>query len=127
MVDVAAAIIRNQNGEILICQRGPGGSCAYLWEFPGGKREPGETLEACLVRECMEELQVTVAIDRLYEETEYVYPERTVRLSFFFAHILAGEPQQNVHAAIQWAKPETLPGYPFCPADIPMIGRLARL
>lgn len=127
MVHVAAAIIRNQNGGILICQRGSGGSCAHLWEFPGGKREPGETFEACLVRECMGELQIAVAVDRLYEETEYAYPERTVHVSFFLAHILAGEPQLNIHDAIRWAKPETLPGYRFCPADIPMIGRLARL
>ncbi len=127
MVHVAAAIIRNQNGEFLICQRGPSGSCANLWEFPGGKLEPAETLEACLIRECMEELNVTVAIDYFYDETEYAYPDKTVRLSFFFAHILEGEPQLNVHTAIQWAKPEELSGYPFCPADVPMLERLTLL
>ena len=61
-VRVAAAIIRNADGRILICRRGQGGSCAFLWEFPGGKQEQGENMEECLVRECREELGIEIAV-----------------------------------------------------------------
>ena len=69
MILVSAAIIRNTAGEILICQRGAGGSCAFLWEFPGGKQEAGETAADCLVRECREELGIEIDIVALLEQT----------------------------------------------------------
>ncbi|HWR24331.1 MAG TPA: (deoxy)nucleoside triphosphate pyrophosphohydrolase [Feifaniaceae bacterium] len=126
MTEVTAAIIRNEKNEILICQRGPGGSCARLWEFPGGKREPNEDLKACLVRECREELNVEIGIDRFFFETVYAYPEKTVRLFFFLARILKGEPELKVHADMVWEKPERFSAYPFCPADAPILERLMR-
>lgn len=75
MILVSAAIIRNTAGEILICQRGAGGSCAFLWEFPGGKQEAGETAADCLVRECREELGIEIDIVALLEQTSYTYPD----------------------------------------------------
>lgn len=85
MILVSAAIIRNTAGEILICQRGAGGSCAFLWEFPGGKQEAGETAADCLVRECREELGIEIDIVALLEQTSYTYPDNKIGLSFFAA------------------------------------------
>ena len=87
MILVSAAIIRNTAGEILICQRGAGGSCAFLWEFPGGKQEAGETAADCLVRECREELGIEIDIVALLEQTSYTYPDNKIGLSFFAAHL----------------------------------------
>lgn len=123
MIQVAAAIIE-RDGNLLICRRGPGGSCAFLWEFPGGKLEPGETPEACAVRECREELGVAVRIQSLYEKISYRYPECEVVLSFFRAEITAGNPKKTVHSEIKWVSPAELPDYTFCPADVEMIQRL---
>ena len=78
MILVSAAIIRNTAGEILICQRGAGGSCAFLWEFPGGKQEAGETAADCLVRECREELGIEIDIVALLEQTSYTYPDNKI-------------------------------------------------
>lgn len=122
---VCAAVIRNARGELLICRRGPGGSCAHLWEFPGGKQEPGETLEQCLVRECREELGVEIRVTGLYWETVHEYPERRIALYFYNAEITGGVPKRIVHEEIRWAHPKTLPDFPFCPADLEMIGRMA--
>lgn len=92
MILVSAAIIRNTAGEILICQRGAGGSCAFLWEFPGGKQEAGETAADCLVRECREELGIEIDIVALVEQTSYTYPDNKIGLSFFAAQITGGVP-----------------------------------
>ncbi len=81
MILVSAAIIRNTAGEILICQRGAGGSCAFLWEFPGGKQEAGEKAADCLVRECREELGIEIDIVALLEQTSYTYPDKKKRTS----------------------------------------------
>lgn len=81
MAQVAAAIIRKDN-KILICQRGAGGSTAFLWEFPGGKLEPGETLEECLVRECKEELEIDIKVGKVFSETEYEYRTEKLLLPF---------------------------------------------
>lgn len=124
MVQVAAGVIR-QNGKILICRRGAGGSCAFLWEFPGGKREPGETPRECLMRECREELEVEISVGDALAETTYRYPDITVSLTFFEAEITGGEPKPRVHTEIRWAAPERLARYAFCPADVDIVGRLS--
>ena len=95
MIFVSAAIIRNTAGEILICQRGAGGSCAFLWEFPGGKQEAGETAADCLVRECREELGIEIDIVALLEQTSYIYPDNKIGLSFFAAKITGGVPKKR--------------------------------
>lgn len=125
MQQVAAAIIA-EKGHILICQRGSGGPCAHLWEFPGGKLEPGETLQDCLCRECREELALEIAVDRLYHQTPYCYGEKEFIFSFFCAHIIGGTLKQNVHAAIVWVPVTQLLQYPFCPADRDVINRLSK-
>mgnify|MGYP002545127231 FL=1 len=125
MKEIAAAVIR-RDGRLLLCRRAerPGDSCAGLWEFPGGKREPGESLEDCLVRECREELGVQVKPLRVREQLTHIYPEITVRLTFFDAELTGGEPEARVHTALVWALPEEWDRYPVCPADRPLLERL---
>ncbi|MBE6905983.1 MAG: 8-oxo-dGTP diphosphatase MutT [Ruminococcaceae bacterium] len=126
MTTVAAAVLKNEQGEILICQRGAGGSCAYLWEFPGGKLEPGETLEQCAVRECREELNVDIAVKGVLSESVYEYPERKIQFTFFSSEIKQGNPLLKVHSAIKWVKPAELKRYPFCPADQELVESLSQ-
>lgn len=123
MIQVAAALIFKED-TLLVCRRGPGGDCAHLWEFPGGKREPGESLPACLVRECREELGVETEVGPLIEQVQHAYPTRTVQLHFFSARITAGEPQALVHAELRWVRREALAALPFCPADAGLVQRL---
>lgn len=117
-------ILRSEQNEILICQRGAGGSCAYLWEFPGGKQEPGETAEACAIRECREELQVEIGGLTSFDTSFYRYPDRDIFFTFFEGKILSGEPERSVHAEIRWVSPAALSDYAFCPADEEILQKL---
>lgn len=85
-LEVTAAIIR-QNGKILICQRPAEKNCGLLWEFPGGKIEAGETGEQCIVRECQEELSITLSVERELTDITYEYPDRIVHLHFYLCNI----------------------------------------
>lgn len=125
MVQVAAAIIRNEKGEILICQRGAGGSCAFLWEFPGGKQECGETLAQCLARECKEELAIDIVPESIFDEADFVYPERTVKITFFNVRMTGGSLRMDVHEKLRWVRPEALKAFAFCPADVEVVKKLA--
>ena len=111
MREVTAATIR-RNGKILICRRAEG-SCAHLWEVPGGKTEPGETPFECLSRELREELNIEIKPLREYRRS--VYGE----LSFVFieAEIVSGEPQLSVHEEMRWVLPKELTTFEWCPAD----------
>lgn len=124
MIDVSAAIIKNVTGEVLICRRGAGGSCAYLWEFPGGKQEDGETPKECLVRECKEELGIEIVVGMVFARTFYQCPERGIRFTFFLAEIISGTPRLSVHLEVQWVKPKDLLNYEFCPADVEVVEKL---
>lgn len=124
MTQVAAAVIE-EDGKILICRRGAGGSCAFLWEFPGGKLEPGETARECVIRECREELGVDISVDDILAEAPYRYPEREVALTFFKAQIRHGEPVMHLHIDCRWVLPSELGNYEFCPANKELIRRLA--
>ena len=104
MLRVSAAIINNSDNEILICQRGPGGSCEFLWEFPGGKIEPGESPEECVVRECREELGIDIEVQDLFEQMTYPYPEREIEFLFFRASMTDGVPLASEH---QWGQTYT--------------------
>ena len=126
MTRVSAAIITNSDNEILICRRGPGGSCQFLWEFPGGKIEQGESPEECLVRECLEELEIEIEVLDLFEETKYSYPEREIEFMFFSASLKKGVPTPNVPDSIKWVSPDMLGEYEFCPADVFVVERLAK-
>lgn len=123
---IAAAIIIDHQ-KILICRRADFGSCANLWEFPGGKLENGETLRDCALRECEEELEITLELGEVFAVSTYRYPDREVELTFFLARIIQGEPVKNVHQAFCWVSPDELPSYPFCPADEEVVQRLSRL
>lgn len=120
MIEVTAAVILNV-GKFLICQRPRGKSCELLWEFPGGKIEQGETAEECIVRECQEELGVTLRVLRKFTEVTYDYPGRTVHLHFFITEITSGELMQKEHVALAWIKPDEVGNYTFCPADAKML------
>ena len=120
MLEVTAAIIRH-NGKVLICQRPANKNCGLLWEFPGGKIEAGETGEECIVRECQEELGVTLHVEREFTDIIHEYPDRTVHLHFYLCEIVSGTPDNKEHNAIAWITPEEVAQYDFCPADKKMI------
>ena len=126
MTRVSAAIIKNSDNEILICRRGPGGSCAFLWEFPGGKIEPGESPEECLVRECLEELEIDIEVLDLFEQTKYSYPERDIEFMFFRASLTKGVPAPSVHDCIKWVSSDRLKDHKFCPADVSVVEKLVK-
>lgn len=120
MLEVTAAIIQ-QNGKILICQRPANKGCGLLWEFPGGKIEAGETGEQCIVRECQEELGVTLSVERELTDIIHEYSDRTVHLHFYLCRIAAGVPEKKEHNAIAWIAPNEVDKYVFCPADARVI------
>ena len=115
-LEVTAAIIR-QNGKILICQRPANKNCGLLWEFPGGKIEAGETGEECIVRECQEELAITLSVGDVFMDVVHEYPDINVHLTLFNATIAEEVPQKLEHNDIQWITPAEIPNYDFCPAD----------
>lgn len=125
MTEVSAAIIE-KDGKFLVCRRGEGGSCAHMWEFPGGKRELRESPEACLIRECREELGVEIDVYLLYDEYVWNYPERDIRFHFFSAGIVKGEVRPTFHEETRWVTPDELREMSMCPADEPVKARLAR-
>lgn len=122
MLEVTAAIIQ-QNDKILICQRPANKSCGLLWEFPGGKIEAGETGEQCIVRECQEELGVTLSVERELTDIVHEYSDRTVHLHFYLCRIAAGVPEKKEHNAIAWIAPNEVRQYVFCPADTKMLSQ----
>jgi mutator protein MutT len=123
VVEVSAALIF-QCGKILLTQRPPGSHLAGLWEFPGGKREPLETFEQCLVREIREELGITIAVGRLFDSISHQYPQKSVLLKFFVCRLLAGVPRPLACAQWVWANPEELNAYSFPAADRQLLEKL---
>ena len=126
MVEVAAALIWKE-GRFLICQRPAHKSNPLLWEFVGGKAEKGETLPQTLIRECEEELGITVAVGEPFTDLMHTYPDITIHLTLFNATIIRGEPQQKEHNALRWITPTEIPQYRFCPADVTILERLMEL
>ena len=122
-VEVVAALIRD-GSRFLICQRPAHKARGLLWEFVGGKIEPGETKEAALVRECREELGITLEVGEVFAEVLHEYPDITVRLTLFSARIREGTPQKLEHNDLRWITPEEIPQYPFCPADTEILEKL---
>ena len=121
--EVVAALIW-QGDRFMICRRPEGKARAGLWEFVGGKAEEGETLEDALIRECLEEIGVTVSVGAPYTEVTYDYPDILVHLTLFNATIKEGAPTPMEHNAIAWITPDEAGNYPFVPADAPIIARL---
>lgn len=123
MTEVVAALI--WKGErFLACQRPPHKARGLLWEFVGGKVEPGETREQALIRECREELDVTVRVGGIFMELVHEYPDLTVHLTLFHAGIAEGTPRLLEHQALRWLTVEEMDQYPFCPADQAILARL---
>ena len=119
---VAALVV--EDGRFMICQRPENKARGLLWEFAGGKVEPGETREQALVRECREELGITVVPEGIFLEVDHVYPDITIHLTLFRARIAAGRPQKLEHADIRFIAPEEIPDYAFCPADESILARI---
>ena len=120
MTEVVAALIR-QGEKFMICQRPAHKARGLLWEFVGGKVEPGETKEQALIRECREELAVTVSVGEIFMDVTHEYPDLTVHLTLFHAVIADGEPQMLEHNDIRWITPRDIPDYEFCPADVEIL------
>ena len=123
MVEVVAALIWDGD-KFMICQRPENKARALLWEFAGGKVEPGETKEAALVRECREELAVTLSVGAVFMDVTHVYPDITVHLTLFNAVISEGTPQKLEHNDIRWITKAEIPDYDFCPADVEILEKL---
>lgn len=123
MTEVVAALVWDDD-KFMICQRPKEKARGLLWEFAGGKVEPGETKEAALIRECREELGVTISVGGVFMEVEHRYPDITVRLTLFNAKIAEGVPQMLEHNDIRWIRREDIPLYAFCPADVEILKKL---
>nr|WP_269457234.1 (deoxy)nucleoside triphosphate pyrophosphohydrolase [Paraoerskovia marina] len=113
-----------RDGMVLCAQRGPGGSLAGLWEFPGGKIEPGESPEVALVREIDEELGCAIAVGERVAYTEFEYDFGTVALATFYCRITGQAPTNREHTSIRWVKPADLDALGWAPADIPAVDRI---
>ena len=115
MIEVVAALIWDKD-KFMICQRPAHKARGLLWEFVGGKVEPGETKEQALIRECREELAVTLSVGDVFMDVVHEYPDLKVHLTLFNATIAEGEPQKLEHTDIKWITPSEIPNYDFCPA-----------
>lgn len=122
-IDVSAGLIF-RTGKLLITQRHADSHLGGLWEFPGGKREAGESFAQCLARELREELGVKVVVGKLFESLTHAYPEKSVHLKFFRCEIEAGEPQPIGCSAIAWVGKAELAGYDFPAADAKLLEKL---
>jgi len=124
LVEVVAALIRDEAGRYLITQRRAGSHLAGLWEFPGGKREAGESLEEALRRELTEELSARFVVGERVETVRWEYPERTVVIHFYRSRLESGTIEPRESQAMQWVAPERLKEFDFPPADRELIARL---
>ena len=116
ITEVVAALIWDGD-KFMICQRPAHKARGLLWEFVGGKVEPGETKEEALIRECQEELDITLSVGEVFMDVVHEYPDLTVHLTLFNATIFEGVPQKLEHNDIRWITPAEIPEYDFCPAD----------
>lgn len=123
MTEVVAALIW-QGERFMICQRPAHKARGMMWEFVGGKVEPGESKEQALVRECREELAVEVAVGDIFLEVTHTYPDITVHLTLFHASIVQGVPQKLEHNDIRYITADEIPQYEFCPADEVILQKL---
>lgn len=123
MKEVSAAIMIH-SGLCLIAKRKATDRLANLWEFPGGKVEPGETLEECLRREMLEEFNIEIEVDSFFMESIYSYEHGTIKLLAYFTRWTDGEIRLTVHDEIAWIKRDQLDNYTFAPADIPIVRKL---
>lgn len=126
MIEVVAALIWDGD-RFLACQRPAYKARGLQWEFAGGKVEPGETRAQALIRECQEELAVTLDVREEVLDVIHEYPDLTVHLTLLSAVIARGVPQKLEHHDIRWLTLEEAEDYPFCPADQIFLERLRKL
>lgn len=123
ITEVVAALIWDKD-RFMICQRPAHKARGLLWEFVGGKVEPGESKEEALIRECREELGITLSVGTVFLDALHEYPDLTVHLTLFNAAIAAGIPQKLEHNDIQWITVSQIPDFNFCPADVEILAKL---
>ncbi len=126
MVEVVAALIWDKD-KFMICQRPAHKVRGLLWEFVGGKVEPGETKEQALIRECQEELAVTLSVGNSFMDVVHEYSDIIVHLTLFNATIAGGVPQKLEHNDIKWITPSEIPNYEFCPADEEILKKITEV
>jgi mutator protein MutT len=122
-IEVAAAIIFH-NGQVLISQRDEKSHLSGFWEFPGGKREKDESFEDCVLREIREELNVDIEVERFFETVQYEYSEKIVQLNFYVCRYIGGQAEALGSRQCKWVPLRELGGYPFPPANEPILQRL---
>lgn len=125
-VPVVAAVIRANDGRILLAQRPAGGPHGGLWEFPGGKVEEGESPEEALVREILEELEIEIAVGEELTSVEHAYPHVAIRLTAYECRLLRGVPRPLHCQDFSWVDPDRLLSYPMPEADLPIARFLNR-
>ncbi|AOM79129.1 (deoxy)nucleoside triphosphate pyrophosphohydrolase [Pedobacter steynii] len=121
MIDVCCAIILNDEGQILVAQRSSSMSLPLKMEFPGGKIEPGESPEACLIREIKEELNVDIQVLSAIKSNRHVYPEFSIHLIPFICRIISGEVTLREHISYDWLEASALPDCDWAAADVPIV------
>ena len=125
-ITVVAAVIRNSRGEIFVTQRGYG-EFKDWWELPGGKAEPGETMEQALPRECAEVLAIHVSVGSQFWQEYHDYPDMLIRLTLFHCRLESGVPQALEHRDLRWIHPSQIGLFQFCPADENFLKEIQRV
>lgn len=126
ITEVVAALIWQEN-RFLICKRPPHKARALLWEFVGGKVEPGESKEQALIRECREELGIDICVGEEFMQVTHTYPDLTVHLTLFHANIQSGALQMLEHIDLQWICADEIDQYDFCPADVEILQQIKEI
>lgn len=123
VTEVVAALIWDGD-RFMACQRPPHKARGLLWEFVGGKVEPSESREEALIRECQEELDITLSVGDIFMEVTHEYPDLAVHLTLFHASIARGTPKMIEHNDIRWITVEEIDTLEFCPADREILKKL---
>lgn len=126
MIDVVCGVIEDGEGKYLACLRPQGKHLGGLWEFPGGKVDPGESPETALVRELSEELGVEVVVGRALVPVEWTYDRGRIRLLPFICHLLKGHPQALEHEDLIWCAPNEFGSLAWADADLPILEQIRR-
>ena len=126
VTEVVAALIWDQD-RFLICRRPAHKARGLLWEFVGGKVESGETGQQALIRECREELDISLTVGELFMDVIHAYPDITVHLRIYEATIAAGQPKLLEHCDLRWITPAEMGAYDFCPADEEIVERIEKV
>ncbi len=123
MIRVVAAVIEKED-KVLFCRRGPGGNCPFLWEFPGGKIEEGETPFEAIVREIKEELCAEIEPFEIFCEYPFSYPEKEIYFYFIKAKLVSEKIEPTFHSETKWLSPSEAESLEFCPADVFAVKKL---